>query len=58
MSIQSDFQMRVLKEKLNFGSELINGLDKMIRDIDLSKQENIQRVRDVCSEIEMFLKES
>lgn len=58
MKINAEFQIRVLKEKLNFGSELVSRLDKTIRNLDLSKDENITKIRDICSDIEMFLKES
>lgn len=51
------FETKRLKEKLNFGSELINRLDKTIRDLDLSDETNKDKVRDMCSDIEMFLKE-
>lgn len=57
MSIEKDFRIKVLKEKLNFGSELISELNGMISNIDLSKEENIKKVKDRCLSIELFLKE-
>ncbi|MPN56533.1 hypothetical protein SDC9_204223 [bioreactor metagenome] len=55
--MQLVFEIKRLKEKLNFGSELISKLDKTIRDSDLTNENNKDKVRDMCSDIEMFLKE-
>lgn len=52
------YEARRLKEKLNFGSELVSKLDKTIRDLDLSSEANKDKVRDMCSDIEVFLNEN
>ena len=57
MKITSEFQKRVLKEKLNYGAELVGKLDRMIRDSDLSNKNNVDRIREFCSDIEVFLRQ-
>lgn len=56
-SIKKDFEIIKLREKLSYGSELVSMLDKMVRDLDLSDSNNKDKVRDMCSNIEMFLKQ-
>jgi hypothetical protein len=52
------FEARRIKEKLNFGSEIAKKLDGLIRDTDFSIEGNKEEIRNMCRDLEMFLKEN
>lgn len=52
------FETRRIKEKLNFASEIAKKLDALIRDTDFSIEGSKEEIRNMCRDLEMFLKEN
>lgn len=52
-----EFELIKLAQKLNYGSEQVKEVDRMLRDTDLTIKENVEKIRNFLCDLEMFLKE-
>jgi len=53
-----EFELIKLTQKLNYVSEQVKEADRMIRDTDLTVKENVEKIRNFLTDLEIFSKQS